>query len=149
MKMCQVLSVSRSGYYAWRDRPPSPRAVRRAERLHQIRAIFSRSRGRYGSPKITATLRQAGDRITQKTVAQLMRQAGLRSRVVKKYKATTNARHRHPVAENHLNQQFTAERPHEVWMTDITYCWTDEGWLYLASVEDLYSRHIQRPRREK
>ena len=119
--MCQVLHVSRSGYYAWWDRPPSPRAVRRAERLHQIRAIFAHSRGRYGSPKITATLRQAGERITQKTVARLMRHAGLRSRVVKKYKATTNSSHGHPVADNLLNRQFVAERPHQVWMTDITY----------------------------
>lgn len=140
--MCQVLQASRSGYYAWRDRPPSPRAVRRAERLTQIQDLFDRSRGRYGSPKITAALRQAGEHIAQKTVARLMRAAGLRSRVVKKYKATTNSRHAHPVAENVLNRQCVAERPHQVWMTDITYCWTDEGWLYLASVEDLYSRQI-------
>lgn len=140
--MCTLFQVSRSGYYAWRDRPPSARAVRRAERLAHIQAIFARSRGRYGSPKITATLRQAGERIAQKTVARLMQAAGLRSRVVKKYKATTNSRHTHPVAENRLNQQFTAERPHQVWMTDITYLATDEGWLYLASVEDLYSRQI-------
>lgn len=140
--MCQVFHVSRSGYYAWRGRPPSPRALRRLERLEQIRAIFTRSHGRYGSPKITATLRQAGERITQETVARLMRADGLRSRVVKKYKATTNSRHQHPVAENLLNRQFVAERPHQVWMTDITYIATDEGWLYLARVEDLYSRPI-------
>nr|WP_278244827.1 IS3 family transposase [Sulfobacillus thermosulfidooxidans] len=79
---------------------------------------------------------------TQKTVARLMRAAGLRSRVVKKYKATTNSRHAHPVADNVLNRQFVATRPHQVWMTDITYIATDEGWLYLASVEDLYSRQI-------
>ena len=141
-KMCQVLQASRSGYYAWRDRPPSPRAIRRAERREQIQRIFTQSRGRYGSPKITAVLRQTGERIAQKTVARMMRDAGLRSRVVRKYKATTNSRHAHPVAENVLNRQFVAERPHQVWMTDITYIATDEGWLYLASVEDLYSRQI-------
>lgn len=141
-KMCDVLQVSRSGYYAWRDRPPSLRAIRRAERLEQIRTIFAHSHERYGSPKITAVLRQRGERITQKAVARLMRAAGLRSRVVKKYKATTNSHHAHPVAENLLNRQFVAERPHQVWMTDITYIATDEGWLYLASVEDLYSRQI-------
>lgn len=101
-KMCQILQASRSGYYAWRDRPPSPRAVRRAERREQIRTIFAHSRGRYGSPKITAVLRQTGERITQKTVARLMREAGLRSRVVRKYKATTKSRHAHPVADNIL-----------------------------------------------
>jgi putative transposase len=141
-KMCDVLQVSRSGYYAWRDRPPSPRAVRRAERREQIRTIFAQSRGRYGSPKITAVLRQTGERIAQKTVARLMREAGIRSRVVRKYQATTNSRHAHPVSDNILNRQFVAERPHQVWMTDITYVATDEGWLYLASVEDLYSRQI-------
>ena len=78
-KMCDVLQVSRSGYYAWRDRPPSPRAVRRAERREQSRMIFAQSRGRYGSPKITAVLRQTGERIAQKTVALLMREAGIRS----------------------------------------------------------------------
>ena len=119
--MCQVLQASRSGYYAWRDRPPSPRAIRRAERREQIQRIFTQSRGRYGSPKITAVLRQTGERIAQKTVARMMRDAGLRSRVVRKYKATTNSRHAHPVAENVLNRQFVAERPHQVWMTDITY----------------------------
>lgn len=86
--------------------PPSLRAVRRAERRDQIQRIFTQSRGRYGSPKITAVLRQAGERITQKTVARLMREAGLRSRVVKKYKATTNSRNAHPVAENVLNRQI-------------------------------------------
>lgn len=118
--MCHVLQVSRSGYDAGRDRPPSPRAIRRAERVEQIRTIFTQSRGRYGSPKITAVLRQRGERITQKTVARLMRAAGLRSRVVKKYKATTHSRHAHPVAENLRNRQFVAERPHPGWMTDIT-----------------------------
>ena len=140
--MCQVLRASRSGYYAWRDRPPSPRAIRRAERQEQIQRIYTQSRGRYGSPKITAVLRQTGERIAQKTVARLMRAVGLRSRVMRKYKATTNSRHRHPVADNVLNRKFAAERPHQVWMTDITYVWTDEGWLYLASVEDLFSRQI-------
>ncbi|NMP25217.1 IS3 family transposase, partial [Sulfobacillus harzensis] len=99
-----MLQVSRSGYYAWRDRPPSPRALRRAERRAQIQTIFANSRGRYGSPKITAVLRQTGERIAQKTVARLMREAGLRSRVVRKYKATTHSRHAHPVADNLLNR---------------------------------------------
>jgi putative transposase len=116
--------------------------VRRTERVVQIRTIFAQSRGVYGSPKITAVLRQQGECITQKTVARLMRAAGLHSRVVKKYHATTNSRHAHPVADNILNRPCVAERPHPVWMTDITYIATDEGWLYWASVEDLYSRQI-------
>ena len=119
--MCAVLQVSRSGYYAWRDRPASPQAQRRAQRAAAVRAAWAASRGRYGSPKITAALRRAGERITQKTVARLMRALQIRSRVVRKYRATTNARHAYPVAENRLNQHFVADRLHAVWMADITY----------------------------
>ena len=140
--MCAVLQVSRSGYYAWRDRPASPQAQRRAQRAAAVRAAWAASRGRYGSPKITAALRRAGERITQKTVARLMRALQIRSRVVRKYRATTNARHAYPVAENRLNQHFVADRLHAVWMADITYVATGEGWLYLATLEDLYSRQI-------
>ena len=92
-----------------------------AERQEQNQRIFAQSRERYGSPKITAVLRHTGERIAQKTVARIMRGAGLRSRVRRKYKATTHSRHSHPVADNVLNRKFMAERPHQVWMTDITY----------------------------
>ncbi len=142
MKMGEVLQVSRSGYYAWRDRPVSPQAQRRAQRAAAVREAWARSGGRYGSPKITSALRRDGERISHKTVAQLMRTQQIRSRVVRKYKATTNSRHAYPIAENRLNQHFVADRLHAVWMADITYIATDEGWLYLATLEDLYSRQI-------
>ncbi|WP_274532452.1 IS3 family transposase [Sulfobacillus thermosulfidooxidans] len=141
-KMCQILDVSRSGYYAWRHRPPSTQAQVRTRRVERIRAVFTASGERYGSPKITAVLRREGERIRQKTVARLMHDHRLRSRVTRKYKATTNSRHTLPVHENVLNQTFTADRPHAVWMADITYIPTEEGWLYLASLEDLYTRKI-------
>lgn len=101
-----------------------------------------KSRRLYGSPKITQILRQEGERVTQKTVAKIMRDNQLRSRTVRKYKATTYSNHDYPVQENVLNQTFVAQRPNQVYMADITYIPTDEGWVYLASVEDLYSRKI-------
>ena len=119
--MCQVLQVSRSGYYAWCRRPPSAQACRRAQRATQVEQAFHDSGGRYGSGKITAVLRRAGERIAQKTVAQLMQALGLRSRVMRKYKATTNSHHRYPVADNRLNQHFVADQIHTTWMGDITY----------------------------
>jgi putative transposase len=139
-KMCQVLQVSRSGFYAWAERAPSPTAERRLARLTRIRAVFAASGQRYGSPKSAAQLRREGDRVGRKTVARLMPPDGLRARVVRRDQATTNARHRFPVAENVLAQQFTATRPPQMWMADITYWATDEGWLYRASLEDLYTR---------
>jgi len=141
-KMCKVLGVSRSGYYAWRKRPESCRSKRRKRLVRRIHQLFLQSRRLYGSPKITALLRREGERVAQKTVARLMREHGLRSRTVRKHKATTDSKHPHPVHENVLNQRFVAERPGQVYMADITYIPTDEGWVYLASIEDLYSRKI-------
>lgn len=140
--MCDVLQVSRSGYYAWRRRPLSARARKRQHRAQRIQRLFADSGQRYGSPKLTAQLHREGECISQKTVAQLMRAQGLRSRVIRRYKATTNSRHTFPVARNVLNQTFVANRPNQTWMVDITYVPTQEGWLYLASVEDLYTRKI-------
>ena len=140
--MCEVFLVSRSGYYQWLQRPLCERTKRR-ERIKQlIRTIFLQSRRLYGSPKITHVLRTERVNISQKTVARLMRECGLRSRTVKKCKATTNSKHSLPVHENKLNQQFTAEAPNQVWMADITYVPTKEGWLYVASIMDLYTRKI-------
>lgn len=134
-----MLPVSRSGYDAWRDRPPSAQAHRRTA---QVRQVFDASGGRYGSPNITAALRRAGEQITQKTVVRLVRAQPLRSRVVRQYKATTNSRHPYPVAENRLTQPVVADRPHAVGMGDITYVATDAGWLYWATSEALYTRPI-------
>jgi putative transposase len=140
--MCTVFGISRSGYYAWTKRRKSKRDKRRERLERQIRRAFLDSRKLYGSIKVWETLKKQGVQVSEKTVARIMKELGLKSRTVKKYKATTNSKHNLPVAENVLNQQFTAERPNQVWMTDITYIHTDEGWLYLASVMDLYSRKI-------
>ncbi len=140
--MCTVFHVSRSGYYEWTRRKESNRSKRRKQLEKQIRRVFLDSRRLYGSPKVWQVLKQQGVETSQKTVARIMKELGLKSRTVKKHKATTNSKHNLPVAENVLNQQFTAEKPNQVWMADITYIPTDEGWLYLASLEDLCTRKI-------
>ncbi len=141
--MCKVLDVSRSGYYAWCRRPESERSKRRKRITQRIHQIFVKSRRLYGSPKITQILRKEdGERVSQKMVAKIMRENELRSRTVRKYKATTYSNHNYPVQENVLNQTFVAQRPNQVYMADITYIPTDEGWVYLASLMDLYSRKI-------
>nr|WP_259457969.1 IS3 family transposase [Salipaludibacillus neizhouensis] len=141
-KMCQVLGVSKSGYYAWLKRPKSNQKKKREKLTSRIKRIHLESRNTYGSPKITKVLQGAGVRVSQKTVTRIMKENGIRSKTVKKNKATTNSKHILPIYPNLLNQQFTVERPGQVWVADITYIWTSEGWLYLASVMDLYSRRI-------
>lgn len=137
-----MLQVFRSGYYAWLTRPESERKKQRRMLTQRVHEVFVSSRRLYGSPKITRVLRDEGIRVGQKTVASIMRENKLRSRTVRKYKATTNSKHNHPVHDNVLNQTFQAERPNEVWMADITYVWTTEGWLYVASILDLFTRKI-------
>ncbi|WP_157067252.1 IS3 family transposase, partial [Alicyclobacillus shizuokensis] len=141
-KMCKALKVSRSGYYEWLKRPESERDRRRKVITRRIYQIYVKSRRLYGSPKITQALHKEGVRVSQKTVARIMREQGLKSRTVRKYKATTNSKHNYPVHENVLNQTFVAQRPGQVWMADITYVPTAEGWLYVASLMDLYTRKI-------
>lgn len=140
--MCQVMEVSRSGYYKWLNRPESEGEKRRKKLVKQIHHLFLDSRRLYGSPKITHQLRDQGICVSQKTVARVMKVHGMASRTVKKYKATTNSEHSLPVYPNVLNRQFHAEKPNEKWVTDITYVPTGEGWLYVASVMDLFSRRI-------
>jgi putative transposase len=140
--MCQVLDVSRSGYYKWKNHTKSPRQIQKEQITKEIHCIFLESRCLYGSPKVTSLLRQAGRRISQKTVARIMKEQGLQSRTVKKYKATTNSKHSYPIHANVLNRQFQVKKPNQVWVADITYVSTKEGWLYVASLMDLYSRKI-------
>ena len=140
--MCNILNVSRSGFYQYLKRSESERTKRKKRLTKRIVQIFESSRKLYGSPKITRLLNRQGERVAQKTVASIMRENQLRSRIVRKYKATTNSSHDHPVHDNRLNQTFIAERPGQVYMSDITYVSTVEGWLYVASVMDLYSRKI-------
>ncbi len=140
--MCRVLKVSRSGYYAWRVRPESQRAKTDREVTQVIERLHTDSKGVYGSPKITADLRDEGYRHGRHKVARLMRLAGLRGCPQRRFRVTTQRDPSHPVAENLLDQDFTAEAPNQRWAADITYIATNQGWLYLAVVMDLYSRRI-------
>ena len=140
--MCRALAVSAAGYYAWRSRPESPRAVSARTVLSAIRVIHRESRETYGSPSIWDALVKQGHRIGEHRVARLMRQNGIRAKTVKKWRATTQSNHRLPVAQNTLNRQFMVEAPNRVWAGDITSVWTTEGWLYLAVLLDLYSRRV-------
>ena len=140
--MCRVLQVSPSGYYAWRSRGESERARSNRCLLVEIRAVHAESKRRYGSPKVHGELRARGFDCNEKRVARLMREDGLRAKRSRKFKATTDSRHDFPVAPNLLNREFEVSRPDEVWVSDITYVWTREGWLYLAIVLDLFSRRV-------
>lgn len=139
--MCRILRVQRSGYYAWLSKPQSARAQADALLLDDIKQFFEASTGIYGSPRIHRDLREAGMLCGEKRVARLMRQAGLRS--VRGYKRPRyRAGKPATTAPNRLEQQFTTSVPDQVWVTDITYIRTYEGWLYLAVVLDLYSRTV-------
>lgn len=140
--MCRLLSVSPSGYYDWRDRPPSSRAKKNAELAAKIKTIFDEEHSRAGAKRITKRLRAEGTSIGRHRVARIMRLHGWRAKAARKYKATTNSNHNLPVAPNLLQQNFMANRPNEKYVSDITYVWTEEGWLYLAVVMDLYSRMV-------
>jgi transposase InsO family protein len=140
---CQVLEVSRSGYYAWRDRPRSARAERRAELAEKVRAVHEANRRVYGSPRVCAALRASGERVCENTVAKLMKQQQIRAKAKKKYvPRTTDSAHHQPVAENRLGREFNTPLPDRKWAVDITYVPTGEGWLYLAGVIDLCSRKV-------
>ncbi|MEL3959892.1 IS3 family transposase [Lysinibacillus endophyticus] len=141
-KMCEVLGVSRSGYYEWLNRPKSKQKERKEKLTIKIKRAYLDSRRNYGSPKITKQLNAEGILVSQKTVSRIMKEEGIRSKTVKKYKATTNSKHNLPIYPNLLDQQFKVERPGQAWVADITYIWTSEGWLYLATVMELFSRRI-------
>jgi putative transposase len=140
---CDVLEVSRSGYYAWRDRPRSRQARRRQELTEKIRAVHERNRCVYGSPRVCHALKAEGGTACVNTVARLMKQQRIRAKSKRKFvPRTTDSGHHQPVADNVLDRQFAAELPNQKWAVDITYIPTDEGWLYLAGVIDLCSRRI-------
>ena len=132
--MCEVLEVSRSGFYAWLSRPESERSKRHRELLEEIREIHAdRDMQSYGSPRVHRELKARGRRVCRNTVARLMKTDGLAARTRKKYRATTNSNHSQPLAENVLNRQFEQDSSDRVWLADITFIWTLEGWLYLAA----------------
>lgn len=140
---CEVLEVSRSGYYAWRKRSPSAAAERREQLTEEIRTAHAVGREAYGSPRVHRELEAQGTKCDRKTVAKLMKQAGIQAKTVKKFRvSTTDSNHRQPIAENVVNRDFAPSAPNRTWVADITYVPTQEGWLYLAAVEDLYSRKI-------
>ena len=141
--MCAVLGLSASGYYAWRGRPESQRSVANRELTEDIRLIHAESSGCYGSPRVHATLRRHGRRVGRSRVERLMRRAGLRGLAALPRRArTTNSRHGYPIAPNRLARTFEAAAPNQVWLADLTYIPTGEGWLYLAAILDLHTRKI-------
>ena len=140
--MCRVLEVSRSGFYAWVRRPESDRTKTNRKLLVSIKAIHAKTRRSYGSPRIHEELQAQKISCGRHRVARLMRENGLVAKASKKYKATTDSNHSNPVAENLLLRNFEAFDPNEVWVGDITFVWTREGWLYLAVLLDLFSRRV-------
>jgi putative transposase len=140
--MCAVLEVSASGYYAWRERPESRRDVANRELLAEVRRVHSDSRRRYGSPRVHAALRREGRRVGRNRIARLMRRHGIQARRTRRFRKTTDSNHAFPIAPNLLARQFTATAPNQVWLADITYWPTLEGWLYLAIVLDMFSRKV-------
>lgn len=142
LTMCLVLEVSASGYYRFRERPQSEREKENQRLVEKIRAIHEQSRKNYGSPKVYQRLRQDGEECNHKRVERLMKEHEIRAKRTRKFKATTNSKHTLPVAENLLNREFQPAAPDQAWAGDITYVWTEEGWLYLAVFIDLFSRMV-------
>lgn len=141
--MCEVLGLSPSGYYAWRGRPESRRATANRALLEDIRLIHAESSGTYGSPRVHAILRGHGRRVGRSRIERLMRRAGLRGLAALPRRArTTDSRHGYPIAPNRLGRNFTAQAPNQIWLADLTYIPTGEGWLYLAAILDMHTRKI-------
>lgn len=141
--LCELLAVSRSGYYRWQERRPNQRQRDDAQLSVQIATAHARSRKNYGAPRIVWELREAGTAVSKRRCARLMKERGLRGR--KKHRRrprTTDSRHAHPPADNLLAQQPAPSGPNQAWMTDITYLHTAEGWLYLAAILDVWSRRV-------
>ena len=141
-QQCSILEVSPSGYYQWLKAQPSKRALANAELDENIIDIFVKNKGRYGAIRITEELRAHGQSIGKNRVERRMRALELKALAKRKWKATRNSKHHLPVAENLLKRDWSTTGPNQKWVTDITYVWTQESWLYLATVMDLYSRAI-------
>ena len=141
--MCRVLGLSASGYYAWRVRPESLRAAANRALIEDIRLIHAESCGTYGSPRVHAVLRGHGRRVGRSRVERLMRRAGLRGlAALPRRTRTTDSRHSYPIAPNRLGRNFQAAAPGQVWLADLTYIPTGEGWLYLAGILDMHTRKL-------
>lgn len=140
--LCDVLDVSRSGFYAFSKRPEPRRKTADAQLGVEIVAIHRRSRGTYGSPRVHAELRAKGFSVSKKRVERLMREGGVEARRKRRFRRTTDSNHSMPIAPNLLNRHFTTNAPNKAWVTDVTYIPTGEGWLYLAAMLDLFSRRV-------
>ena len=140
--MCRMLAVSRAGFYAWRRRPVAARTREDQVLAVAVAAIYAEHHGRYGSPRVRMELRDRGQRSGRKRIARLMRLQGLRARPKRRYRTTTDSRHGLPVCPNLLARRFAVAQPNTAWVTDMTYLWTAQGWLYLAVIIDLFSRRI-------
>jgi transposase InsO family protein len=141
--MCEVLGVSPAGYYAWRSRPESRRSAANRALVDDIKRVHRDTRGRYGSPRIHVELKAQGRGASRGRIERLMRRHGIRAIMARPRRVrTTDSRHDLPIAPNLLDRSFSATAPNQVWLADITYIETDQGWLYLAAVMDLYSRRI-------
>lgn len=136
------MEVSRSGYYAWENRPKSNREIINEELKQEIIKIHQDTNRTYGRIKITKAIRRSGRCVNHKRIERLMRQEGIKSKLAKKYKATTNSKHNLPVADNLLNREFKADKPNQKMVSDITYVWTEEGWLYVAGILDLCGQKV-------
>lgn len=140
--MCKVLKVSRSCYYAWCQADGSARAQEKNELSTHIKAIFEKSKSNYGSRRIRKKLLSMGFIISRRRVRKIMKELNINCKTKPKFKVTTDSKHSNPVAPNILNRQFDVASPNRVYVGDITYIWTNEGWLYLATVIDLFSRQV-------
>ena len=140
--LCQMFGVTVSGYYQWKSRGKSNREKENDFLLEKIRVTYQKSRGVYGSPRITQALNRESITCSQPRVARLMRENGIVAKTQRKFKATTNSNHHLPIAPNLVNQAFGVEGPNRLWVGDITYVDTDEGWMYFAKVMDVYNREI-------
>src|SRR5512144_2017096 len=141
--LCEALEVSASGYYAWRGRPESARSAANRALLTDIRRVHEQHRGRYGAPRIHAALRAEGRPLSRGRIERLMRRHGIRAMTHRRFRVvTTSSKHNLPIADNLLAQSFLATRPNQIWLADISYIPTNEGWLYLAVVLDLFSRKV-------
>ena len=142
--MARIFEVARSGFYEWQTRREACRLRAEAQTAFDslVKDLFVQSKQKYGAPRLANELRKLGKPADKKTVAASLRRQGLRAKAGRKFKATTNSKHNLPVSPNLLNQDFTASKPNEKWVGDITYLWTDEGWIYLATVIDLFSRKV-------
>jgi len=140
--MCKVFKISKSSYYHWLKSGPSKRWLENEELLVRIKNIFDYSLRTYGSPRIKEELQAQGFQVSRPRVARIMKAAGIRARIPRRFVVTTDSRHNYPVAPNILNREFTATRPGQVWVSDITYIRTNRGWLYLTVIIDLFDRKV-------